>query len=65
MFLLAVVGQSFLTFMPVLYIREGLSVVSAGTIYAIIIEACTVSGLSTPLVGKLADMYAICRFLPA
>ena len=32
MFLRAVVGQSFLTFMPVLFVQKGFSVVAAGTI---------------------------------
>ena len=52
MFLRAVVGQSFLTFMPVLYVREGFSVVSAGGIYALFIVAGTISGL---LSGHISD----------
>lgn len=52
MFLRAVVGQAFLTFMPVLYVREGFSVVEAGAIYAIFIVAGTVSGL---LSGHISD----------
>ncbi len=52
MFLRAVVGQSFLTFIPVLYVREGFSVVSAGAIYALFIVAGTVSGL---LSGHISD----------
>ncbi len=52
MFLRAVVGQSFLTFMPVLYVREGFSVVSAGGIYAIFIVSGTLSGL---LSGHISD----------
>lgn len=52
MFLRAVVGQAFLTFMPVLYVREGFSVVGAGTIYAIFIVAGTLSGLFS---GHMSD----------
>jgi FSR family fosmidomycin resistance protein-like MFS transporter len=52
MFLRAVVGQSFLTFMPVLYVREGFSVVEAGGIYALFIVSGTVSGL---LSGHISD----------
>jgi len=52
MFLRAVVGQSFLTFMPVLYVREGFSVVSAGAIYAIFLVSGTISGL---LSGHISD----------
>jgi len=52
MFLRAVVGQAFLTFMPVLYVREGFSVVEAGAIYAIFIVAGTVSGLIS---GHVSD----------
>lgn len=52
MFMRAVVGQSFLTFMPVLYVREGFSVVSAGAIYAIFILSGTLSGL---LSGHISD----------
>lgn len=52
MFLRAVVGQSFLTFMPVLYVRDGFSVVSAGAIYAIFLVSGTISGL---LSGHVSD----------
>lgn len=52
MFLRAVVGQSFLTFMPVLYVRAGFSVVSAGAVYAIFLVSGTVSGL---LSGYISD----------
>ena len=52
MFLRAVVGQSFLTFIPVLYVREGFSVVAAGMIYAIFLVSGTVSGL---LCGYISD----------
>jgi FSR family fosmidomycin resistance protein-like MFS transporter len=52
MFLRAVVGQSFLTFMPVLFVQKGFSVVSAGTIYAIFLVTGTLSGLLT---GHMSD----------
>lgn len=52
MFLRAVVGQSFLTFMPVLFVQQGFSVVSAGGIYALFLLAGTVSGL---LSGHISD----------
>ncbi|MBW1635816.1 MAG: MFS transporter [Deltaproteobacteria bacterium] len=51
MFLRAVVGQSFLTFMPILFVQKGFSVVSAGTIYAIFIVSGTVSGLLSGLIS--------------
>jgi MFS transporter, FSR family, fosmidomycin resistance protein len=52
MFLRAVVGQSFLTFMPVLYVHEGYSVVAAGAIYSLFTVSGTVSGL---LSGHISD----------
>jgi len=52
MFLRAVVGQSFLTFMPVLFVQKGLSVVSAGTVYALFVVSGTFSGL---LSGHMSD----------
>ena len=52
MFLRAVVGQSFLTFMPVLFVQKGFSVISAGGIYALFLVSGTVSGL---LSGHFAD----------
>ena len=52
MFLRAVVGQSFLTFMPVLFVQKGFSIVSAGTIYAIFLVSGTISGL---LSGHISD----------
>lgn len=52
MFLRAVVGQSFLTFMPVLYVQEGFSVVSAGVIYSLFTVSGTISGL---LSGHISD----------
>ncbi len=42
MFLRAVVGQAFLTFMPVHYVQQGFSVVEAGVIYSLFIVAGTV-----------------------
>ncbi len=52
MFLRAIVGQSFLTFMPVLYVQEGYSVVSAGAIYSLFTVSGTISGL---LSGHTSD----------
>jgi FSR family fosmidomycin resistance protein-like MFS transporter len=52
MFLRAIVGQSFLTFMPVLYVKEGFSVVAAGAIYSLFTVSGTVSGL---LSGHISD----------
>lgn len=52
MFMRAIVGQSFLTFMPVLYVQEGFSVVSAGAIYSIFTVSGTISGL---LSGHISD----------
>jgi MFS transporter, FSR family, fosmidomycin resistance protein len=52
MLLRAITGQAFLTFMPVLYVQEGFSVVSAGAIYAIFTVSGTVSGL---LAGHISD----------
>jgi MFS transporter, FSR family, fosmidomycin resistance protein len=52
MFLRATVGQSFMTFMPVLYVQKGFSVVSAGVIFSLFTVAGTFSGL---LSGILSD----------
>ncbi|MBI9083162.1 MAG: MFS transporter [Desulfobacterales bacterium] len=52
MVLRAVVGQSFMTFMPVLYVREGFSLVSAGILFSLFVMAGTVSGL---IAGHLSD----------
>ena len=52
MFLRAVVGQSFLTFMPVLFVQKGFSVISAGAIYALFLVSGTISGL---LAGYFSD----------
>ncbi len=52
MFLRALVGQSFMTFMPVLYVQKGFSVVSAGVIFSIFTVAGTASGL---FAGHVSD----------
>lgn len=52
MLLRAVVGQAFLTFMPVHYVQQGFSVVEAGVIYALFIVAGTASGLAA---GHVSD----------
>jgi FSR family fosmidomycin resistance protein-like MFS transporter len=52
MFLRAMVGQSFLTFMPVLYVQKGFSVFSAGVIFSLFTVAGTFSGL---VAGHISD----------
>ena len=52
MVLRAVVGQSFLTFAPVLMVQEGHSLVAAGGLFALFTVAGTLSGL---VAGLLAD----------
>jgi FSR family fosmidomycin resistance protein-like MFS transporter len=52
MVLRAVVGQSFLTFMPVVYVQRGYSLVAAGGIFSLFIMAGTISGL---VAGHLSD----------
>lgn len=52
MVLRAIVGQSFMTFMPVFYVQEGFSVVSAGLLFSLFTVAGTISGLTA---GHLAD----------
>lgn len=52
MFLRALVGQSFMTFMPVLYVQKGFSIVSAGMIFSLFTIAGTAGGL---LAGHISD----------
>ena len=52
MVLRALVGQSFMTFMPVLFVQEGYSLVSAGTLFSLFTVAGTISGL---LAGMFSD----------
>jgi MFS transporter, FSR family, fosmidomycin resistance protein len=52
MVLRSIVGQSFLTFMPVMYVQKGYSVLSAGVIFSLFTVAGTFSGL---LSGHIAD----------
>lgn len=52
MFLRAVVGQSFITFLPVWYVGKGYSAVSAGFVVSLFTVAGTVSGL---LAGMASD----------
>jgi len=52
MVLRAIVGQSFLTFLPVLYVKKGYSLVSAGFMFSIFVLAGTASGI---LAGHLSD----------
>ena len=55
MVLRAVVGQSFMTFMPVLLVQRGYSLVSGGAMITLFTLAGTVSGL---MAGYLADRFA-------
>ncbi|MFH1481639.1 MAG: MFS transporter, partial [Pseudomonadota bacterium] len=48
----AIVGQSFLTFMPVLYVEKGFSILSAGVIFSLFTVAGTVSAL---IAGHVSD----------
>ena len=52
MVLRALTGQSFMTFMPLLFVQEGYSLVTAGGIFALFTIAGTFSGL---LAGSLSD----------
>jgi len=52
MVLRAIVGQSFMTFMPVLYVQKGFSLVAAGAIFSLFTVAGTVSGLTA---GHISD----------
>lgn len=52
MTLRAVVGQSFMTFIPVLYVNQGYSLVSAGLIFSLFTLAGTFSGIAA---GYLSD----------
>lgn len=52
MVLRAIVGQSFLTFIPVLYVSKGYSLVSAGVVYSLFTLAGAISGVIS---GHLSD----------
>lgn len=52
MVLRAIVSQSFLTFMPVLYVAKGYSLVSAGVMFSLYTLAGTISGIIS---GHLSD----------
>jgi len=52
MVLRAVVGQSFLTFMPVFYVQKGYSLVAAGVMFSLFTIAGTLSGIVS---GYLSD----------
>ena len=52
MFVRAIIGQSFLTFMPVLYVNKGFSVFSAGAMFSLFTVAGTLSGL---IAGHISD----------
>jgi FSR family fosmidomycin resistance protein-like MFS transporter len=52
MVLRSIVGQSFLTFLPVLFVEKGFSVLSAGGIFSLFTMAGTISGL---IAGHVSD----------
>jgi FSR family fosmidomycin resistance protein-like MFS transporter len=52
MVLRAIVGQSFLTFLPVLYVDRGYSLVSAGIMFSLFTLAGTISGIAA---GHFSD----------
>ena len=52
MVLRSIVGQSFLTFVPVLFVEKGFSVLSAGGIFSLFTMAGTISGL---IAGHVSD----------
>ncbi len=52
MVLRSITGQSFMTFMPVLYVEKGFSVFSAGGIFSLFTVAGTLSGL---IAGHVSD----------
>lgn len=58
MFLRAVVGQGFITFMPLLFVQKGFTIVSAGFIFSLFVVAGTVSGLGA---GIISDRIGIKR----
>jgi FSR family fosmidomycin resistance protein-like MFS transporter len=60
MFLRALVGQSLLTFMPVLWVQEGHTIVSAGFLFSIFTISGTVAGI---LCGHLSDRMGYKRLL--
>ena len=52
MVLRALTGQSFMTFMPLLYVQDGYSLVAAGSIFALFTVAGTISGIFLQLEGR-------------
>ena len=70
MVLRAFVSQSYLTFMPVLYAKEGYSLISIGSVVSLFTVAGAFSGLAygigglmTPVTGMLADYFSIRQVL--
>jgi len=51
MFLRSLIAWSFLTFMPILYVAKGYSIVSAGAIFSLFTVAGTISGLISGLIA--------------
>ncbi len=66
MFIRAVAGQAFITFMPVFFVEKGFSVVSAGVIFALFTVSGTFSGLFAGLASDrygLKPVFLICHLL--
>ena len=66
MFIRAVAGQAFITFMPVFFVEKGFSVVSAGLIFALFTVSGTFSGLFAGLASDrygLKPVFLICHLL--
>jgi FSR family fosmidomycin resistance protein-like MFS transporter len=66
MFIRAVAGQSFITFMPVYFVEQGFSVVSAGVIFALFTVSGTFSGLFAGLASDrygLKPVFLVCHLL--
>ncbi len=66
MFIRAVAGQAFITFMPVYFVERGFSVVSAGVIFAIFTVSGTFSGLFAGLASDrygLKPVFLLCHLL--
>ena len=66
MFIRAVAGQFFITFMPVYFVEQGFSVVSAGVIFAHFTVSGTFSGLFAGLASDrygLKPVFLVCHIL--
>jgi FSR family fosmidomycin resistance protein-like MFS transporter len=68
MFIRAVAGQAFITFMPVYFVEQGFSVVAAGMVFALFTVSGTFSGLLAGLASDrygLKPVFLICHLLMA